>query len=303
MSKRSPLPHHRLAKATRLEVATPCWVVNPDAPVTIIMLHGFRGSHRGMLPLASALDGYRLIIPDLPGMGLAPALRPGATVADYADWLQALVSELRLDRFILFGHSLGALVSLNYTLRHPSKVHRLIMLAPAPKPSLTEYLASLYYLAGKPMPITLAKRWFRSQLVQKPIRLLTMRTTDPQIRRWLLSEGNVELSELQPRAHVDHYFASLKAQPASWISQLKTKTLVLAGTRDIITPPARVQRTYGNHDHVQLELLPGMGHFGFAEAIPALAFAIEQWLNAPRSYPQPAAQPPTVADPDAPTPA
>ena len=64
----------------------------PDAP-PIVFVHGFRGDHHGLEPIAAHLPGLRVIAPDLPGFGASDAL-PLASIEAYADHLIALVAEL-----------------------------------------------------------------------------------------------------------------------------------------------------------------------------------------------------------------
>ncbi|HEU5187952.1 MAG TPA: alpha/beta fold hydrolase, partial [Candidatus Saccharimonadales bacterium] len=45
------------------------WVFNPKRQQTIVMIHGFRGTHHGLQNIIDRLDDYKIIIPDLPGFG------------------------------------------------------------------------------------------------------------------------------------------------------------------------------------------------------------------------------------------
>ncbi len=51
--------------------------------------------------------------------------------SDLAD-LDAIRTEFQLDAPVLLGHSWGALLALEYALRHPSRVSRLILMNPPP---------------------------------------------------------------------------------------------------------------------------------------------------------------------------
>ena len=72
----------------------------------VVVLHG-TGSPAGfMLPLLEALDGVRVLAPDLPGVGLSdPAVLPRASYREAAvGWLDGLLDALELDRTALVGH-------------------------------------------------------------------------------------------------------------------------------------------------------------------------------------------------------
>lgn len=49
----------------------------------------------------------------------------------FLDSFEAWRRAMKIDRFILIGHSLGAYLSLSYTLRHPEQVDRLVLVSPA----------------------------------------------------------------------------------------------------------------------------------------------------------------------------
>ena len=53
------------------------------------------------------------------GTGLSEAPLHGYTPGDFADDVDAAVGAASLERFVLFGHSLGVPISLEYALRQP----------------------------------------------------------------------------------------------------------------------------------------------------------------------------------------
>ena len=54
-----------------------------------------------------------------------------ASIAEQADDIDALRKTLGLERVTLLGHSFGATIALNYALRHPENVKRLILVSAA----------------------------------------------------------------------------------------------------------------------------------------------------------------------------
>ena len=100
----------------------------------MICLHGI-GSHAGwwrrnLQQLAA--QGFRVIVPDLPGHGFAAA-SPGwpLTIDGYAEFVLQLASTLTVERpVVLVGHSLGGHVASAAALRKPGLVSHLILVAP-----------------------------------------------------------------------------------------------------------------------------------------------------------------------------
>ena len=86
-----------------------------DAGPALVLLHGLPTSsflwRHCIPPLAAALPGWRIIAPDWPGYGRSAA-RPGAGPRHLGRFLHALLSKLRVERFVLAGHDLGGLVAL-----------------------------------------------------------------------------------------------------------------------------------------------------------------------------------------------
>ncbi|HEY5142501.1 MAG TPA: alpha/beta fold hydrolase [Solirubrobacteraceae bacterium] len=93
---------------------------------TVVLLHGFAGTHRAWDGVVGALGAERYIAaaPDLRGHGSAAALRPIDFAACAADIL-ALAPE----RFALCGYSLGGRIALHVALAAPERVTRLALVA------------------------------------------------------------------------------------------------------------------------------------------------------------------------------
>ncbi|OOG59433.1 alpha/beta fold hydrolase [Rhodanobacter sp. C03] len=99
-----------------------------DGP-TIVLLHGFAANKEVWLPVAKLLTPhFHLIIPDLPGWGESSRVAGASYNVDaQAARLQAFVETLRLQRFVLVGHSLGGAIAGVYATEHPEHVTELAL--------------------------------------------------------------------------------------------------------------------------------------------------------------------------------
>lgn len=102
----------------------------------IIILHGGPSfDHNYLLPDMDRLaDAFRLISYDQRGRGKSAGNGQPAEVSIQSEMedLEALRAYLRLEQVALLGHSWGGLLALEYALRHPERVSRLILLNTAP---------------------------------------------------------------------------------------------------------------------------------------------------------------------------
>ena len=74
------------------------------------MIHGFRGTHHGLLLIAKYLKGFNIIIPDLPGFGRGAKLKK-YDLDSYVEWLHAYIQKQKLSRPpVLMGHSFGSII-------------------------------------------------------------------------------------------------------------------------------------------------------------------------------------------------
>ncbi len=101
----------------------------------IVMLHGLRAYGHWFDEFAAvAEDRYRLIAPDQRGRGASDWAKDGRYNTDaYVEDLAALVDKLALDRFVLFGHSMGGTNAINYAAGHPERVSALVIIDSAPE--------------------------------------------------------------------------------------------------------------------------------------------------------------------------
>lgn len=102
---------------------------HPEAPLTIVFVHGLGGRLEQWAPILHRLGpGLRGVAFDLPGHGESEM--PGDhdfAVPALAASIGAVAAALGLRRFVLVGHSLGGLLAIDYAGRHPERVAGLLL--------------------------------------------------------------------------------------------------------------------------------------------------------------------------------
>lgn len=99
----------------------------------LVLLHGIGSGAASWLRQLQHFGATRLVLAwNAPGYGNSSALPvPAPTAADYAARMWAWLDTLGIDRITLAGHSLGALMAGAAVRSAPTRVERLILLAPA----------------------------------------------------------------------------------------------------------------------------------------------------------------------------
>jgi pimeloyl-ACP methyl ester carboxylesterase len=107
--------------------------VSPDAPA-IVLVHGSGLSGKYMVPTAQQLAAdCRVYVPDLPGFGDSDKPRKVFNVSELADWLEAWIPAIGLDRVSLLGNSFGCQVIADLAARYPDRVERAILFRGPPR--------------------------------------------------------------------------------------------------------------------------------------------------------------------------
>ncbi|MHC9246581.1 alpha/beta fold hydrolase [Aeromonas jandaei] len=99
----------------------------PQKPL-LIALHGWLDNGASFLPLAPYLDDFHLVCVDLPGHGHSDHKTTPYVFVDWLDDLYQITQAAGWSRFVLLGHSLGALIASAYAGVFPEQIERLILL-------------------------------------------------------------------------------------------------------------------------------------------------------------------------------
>ena len=99
-------------------------------PESVVLLHGFSGTHRAWDGVVARLDleRYLPVALDLPGHGAAPDSERPITFPGCVAHVLAASPE----RFVLCGYSQGGRVALHVALAAPERVSRLVLVACSP---------------------------------------------------------------------------------------------------------------------------------------------------------------------------
>ncbi len=113
---------------------------------SIIFIHGLRGSHCGLLDVASFFEkDYDVLTPDIPGSGTAKELGD-KTLNGYADWLHNYILDHKLKKPYIVGHSMGSIIVSSFVKKYPDDVaQKVILMAPVFRSKFNEKKAAVLY--------------------------------------------------------------------------------------------------------------------------------------------------------------
>jgi pimeloyl-ACP methyl ester carboxylesterase len=93
----------------------------------VLFLHGWLGSWRYWMPTMEAIsDRYRTYALDLWGFGDSDKSKPRYEVSDYVALVNNFIDNMGIREAPIIGHSLGAMVALEYAARYPDRAKKVM---------------------------------------------------------------------------------------------------------------------------------------------------------------------------------
>ncbi|MEI6288510.1 MAG: alpha/beta hydrolase [bacterium] len=256
------------------------WEKNKQAKETIVLLHGFPGSHEGLLAMASGLGNYRLIIPDLPACGLSEQLEGKHNLENYSDWLNSFLKSLNIDSVIIVGHSFGSRVGLVFSSHYPQKVKRLVLITPVVKvEGLIARFVAVEYEIAKILPAYLRRSWLSNRVHRNIEKMILYKTASQKRRHELIAMETKELMHLNPQINIELFDEFYKFSLVPVGKRVKTKTLVIAGEFDEVAPLDSVQELEKQLIDSELVIMEKCGHIVVGEKPLTTAKIISKWLE------------------------
>jgi pimeloyl-ACP methyl ester carboxylesterase len=255
---------------------------------TILVVHGFRGDHHGLLRVADQLPDMRLIMPDLPGFGSSAAFEADVhSVERYGRFIAELMAALDLGPgTVLLGHSFGSIVASHFVAGNPGAVANLILINPIAAPALEgakglmTKLAILYYQAAARLPRRLGQALLRSQLIVRVMSEAMAKTPDKALRRFVHAQHSAYFSAFADRdSLLEAFKASVGNNVSEVASRLTLPVLLIAGEQDEIAALADQHKLLALLPDGHLDVIPGVGHLIHYETPEPAAGFIRRFLK------------------------
>lgn len=231
----------------------------------LVFLHYFGGSSRTWNEVRRELaDDYTCVATDLRGFGESEP--PGAaslTVKDYADDAAALIDDLKLERYILIGHSMGGKIALALAARQPRGLESLILIAPSPA-------------SAEPIPEAERRRLLKSHgsraAARETIGKITRRELDPGVFERTV-EDNLRSSPEAWTAWLEH---GSREDISGQMPNIRLPVLAIVGAADRSITRELLERELVRQiaADVRLQSVPSAGHLLPLEDAKAVAALI-----------------------------
>lgn len=233
---------------------------NPKGKI-LLLIHGITGSHRYWNPLRKHLaENYRLIIPDLLGFGHSPKPHIRYSIEIFRDSIRNLITDMQLDKesLILIGHSLGAIISLEYAAAYGKNTDRLLLLSLLSHPD--EESAHSLFFHGSPS--------YRNLLVSNSLNENFTQIKSTGFNMSLLYLSKIPISVLMDcRKFTFRSLTStlenclLKYRPDGVFSKIDDIPIrVLHGSHDKVSPLENILELHKKVSSFSLKIIKKSGH-------------------------------------------
>jgi pimeloyl-ACP methyl ester carboxylesterase len=236
---------------------------------TIVLLHGAGFDHTtwALHSRWFAHHGFGVLAPDLPGHGRSSGA-PLASIAEMADWTAALLDACGVAKARLIGHSMGSLIALETTARHPAKVSGLSLIGTAATMTVGPDLLKAAE-ANDHSAVDMVSIWglgFQAELGG---------SLAPGL--WMHSGAQRVLEQCRPGVLFNDLSACNAYQDAlAAAAQVSVPTSFILGERDMMTPLRAGKALAAATPNSRTVVLSGAGHMMMVERPDELLAALRE---------------------------
>jgi 3-oxoadipate enol-lactonase len=224
-------------------------------PLVLIMGIGYDSSLWTLQQVPVLATRFRVVILDNRDAGRSSRADRPYSIADMSDDVAGLMDALDIHRTHLLGLSMGSMIGMEFALRHPDRLDRLVLAGPGAAPARSAVDPILIWnwvkahdpsgdvFGGQQFTWLFSTAFLRNQsAVQETIALLA---SNP--------------NPVEPEAYDRQAHAYLQFDALDRLSGIKAPTLVIVGEQDLLTPPWVAREVANGILRARLEVVSGDG--------------------------------------------
>ncbi len=247
--------------------------------LSIILSHGFRGSHQGLSLTEDCLkDDYDVPNPDIPGSGTAKELN-NKTLNGYADWLHDYIQVNKLKKPIIIGHSMGSIIASHFIEKYSDDVaSKIILLSPIFRTKLGQANSDVSYFMVRNVVRLLPKEKQKSILASHRISYAISHffTYDKKQQQRI---DDLHYKYSGQFSSIESFIADMRiAMRSQTIIPSHGRTLICIGDHDQLTSCKLVKRK-AKKTNADYEIINNVGHLINYETPKEVAEAIKKFIN------------------------
>lgn len=248
----------------------------------VLLLHGsgvgvsaWTNWHKAIPALAR---DFRVLAPDIPGFGYTER-KPGQKY-DMKLWvahLLAFLDAMEIDEADLVGNSFGGGLSLAFTLRHPERVRRLVLMGtPAGHFPMTQGLKG-------PRAFEPTREWVAEMLRSFPYdpAVVTEAMIEERYRAMQRPDERAAFKKLMPRDEGEEKERIVRGVPEDRLATIDRPTLVVHGREDRVIPLEIGLRLLEHMPRAEMHVFGQCGHWVQLERPDAFHALVRGFLTRP----------------------
>jgi len=240
--------------------------ITGSGPV-ILILHGWPSSSDSWVRSMKSLSriGYQVICPDLPGFGKSDTPTEPWNVDNYMEWLMGFVNVLKLDKFILLGHSFGGRIAVKFSAKYADNLKCLILCDSAGiRPELDAKSTAIYKMVQIGNSVFVSGFLLKIKDVLRNILYFFIKNRDYVKAKGVMRETMTKV---------------VNEDLTSCLPKIKNKTLLIWGKKDKLVPIEYAYQFKNKIKDSKLEIIPGIGHSPHLRAFEKLTEIIIMFLK------------------------
>ncbi len=221
----------------------------------IVLIHGFIfDSSLWTRQLPALQDDFTLIVPDLRGFGESINCDGMITMESYADDILELIKELKLEKPVIAGLSMGGYAALRIAERHPEMFSAIILFDTRATGDSNE--AKVKRAAGVRVIKAGGLRMYATALMES-VFSGKFKENEPDEFQGFIERG----SSIKPEGAIGALLAMMgRTDTTSFLESTGLPVLAICGEHDALTPSAEMTAMMKNVKNGELHIIPGAGH-------------------------------------------